>query len=266
MLRRFSLGCLAAGLFVLCLAWVGCSDTTDEIVSSGVQPSTTSEIEMYFPLSRGFTTTYEVTFGDGHSELVGYEVGREVPFLQGTATEWLVRRNGSIADTNYFVISGSALYFFEHKGAAPERVLQLPLDPGRSWDRYAQADVDIVFNGDTTSGGNGDEIDPSDKDDLGLGYDDLEFDTTGSGSGLDLGRSFPTIGSAEVAVETVERVTTRTGEVYSGAVRLRTSGSGDKSNYYWYVPGIGLTKYVLGSTDGPQSEGVEMAELVRFRK
>lgn len=238
---------LTAGLVLLC-SIAGCTDA--DIIGSYESPAVDPNlITFYFPVDPGYTSTLEVRESDGRSSLMTFKVGQEVPFSSTSAVEWF-HQNGSGFDTSFVVISGASLYLYETKGAIPERILQGPLAPGSQWTRYPTADS----QGDTTTITTG-ETDLGDIMDKGNG-------DTGDGGAL---KFFPTTGSNELQVERIETIVLSSGSTFSGCAKVVNQLSDGSVNQYWFAPGFGLVKYVIGATQGYPS-GRQIGEMVSFIK
>ena len=239
-----ALGAIAVfGIFL-----VGCSDNSGT-TSSG---TTGGDVTYYFPVTEGYTTVYEVSSAEGGSKTVSFEVGRQVPFGMSTAYEWYVTTNGN-TETSYLLVDDSSVVFHENSRLPGEVILSLPLKPGSSWNRFTQTRQD------TTS--------------TETYYDNFWKNKLGGGEpgtydgGINDGKSyqklFPTEGSNQMTVDAVEGVSLSSGTMYSGSIRLRNTGPDGKSNYYWFAPGIGLVKYVIGAGDD-YTTGESVGTLVSY--
>ena len=235
---------------ILVMFWGGCSDDTiTTVTSGGSNDLAVTGVTEYFPLSQGFSSMYEVE-NDGITEIVIYTIGKEVSFSGGTATEWISYQPSIGYDTGYFKASSTALYYYSDLTSSPDKILELPLKPGQTWIRsdysstneqdstttffdkyYVFVDTNYVVN-------------PK-EDDYGGGY----------------AKNYPTAGEISMTVEKIELVQLEDGSVYSGSVKVVNQNTNGTYNVYWFAPGIGLVKYVIGapSTDGVS--GIEMGEL-----
>ena len=54
------------------------------------------------------------------------------------------------------------------------------------------------------------------------------------------------------------------GDYYTAAYRISTETAGVLTNYYWFVPGVGLVKYVTGATDDNPANGDVVGELMEY--
>ncbi len=81
---------------------------------------------------------------------------------------------------------------------------------------------------------------------------------------IPLSKNLPIIGEVTMTVE--EATALQLEEIdnsYSSAVRISVPSSSTKTNYYWFVQGVGLVKYVIGATDS-YTNGEIVAELVNY--
>lgn len=193
----------------------------------------------YFPLDEGFSSTYQITASNGLTSMISYSVAKEIDFQGGKAIPWVSSQNGQ-KDTSYFVLSGNSLVFYNKKKSEPEVILELPLKVGNSWDRY-----DTPESGDNGDGENG----------------GLKDSTNG---GASLAASFLIDGSPLMTVDRVESIELSNGRYYSGVYRVSNYAGGNSSNYFWYAPGVGMIKYVLGSVNSDNPSGSINAELIYY--
>ena len=253
MIKRVLVGTAVLAI-VLCFGWIGCSDDTTRHITSGGD-SAESPVDNYFPLSEGFTTFYTITYSDGGSDAEAIEVGKKVPFNSYEAYEWKVTSDDGRSSTSYIVATDSAVYFFENGGSNGELILRLPLYPGHSWSSVDQTDLDRYEEDlQTGSGGDGDFN---------------EDDMTGDGGGgtvlnTPAGKNYPTSGTGQMTVYGTENIILSNGQAFSRAVRVRSDAGNDKANFYWYVSGVGLAKYVLGATDQNPTQGSTVGEIVDY--
>jgi hypothetical protein len=54
------------------------------------------------------------------------------------------------------------------------------------------------------------------------------------------------------------------GDYYTAAYRVSTETGGVLTNYYWFVPGVGLVKYVIGATEDNPANGNIVGELMEY--
>jgi hypothetical protein len=242
MFVRILFSLVIVAVVVLSLGWVGCSDNKSTTTTFTDSNSNAGTIKYYFPVSEGQVSTYQIRNGDGTTHQVTLQVGPETQFNGQTASIWLVNNHSGLIDTSYSVVTSSAVYFYENAHSDPELILQLPLQPGSAWSRFGYTNIETGYGTtDTTT---------------------AVIDTT---QGRPNAKVFPTEGSDILTVDKVESVTLSDGNVYSSAVRVSNAAANGTTNYYWYVPGIGLTKYVLGATDA-YPNGQTMGELVSYHR
>ncbi len=235
-------------LFVtlLGLCFTSCSDN-DIMAPASDQSVDRSAITFYFPVDPGYTSRYEVRDSDGRITSTTFRVGENVPFSQATATLWFYE-TASGYDTSYIVVNGSSLYLYEGVNSAGERILQGPINPGAKWTRYPSNDVT-----DTVSIVTGET-------DLG---DILTEDDGGNGGAAT--KVFPITGSNELRVAAVETIVLSNGDTYAGSARIVNELSDGSTNQYWFAPGYGLVRYVIGST-ATYPNGRQYGELVSFSR
>ncbi len=221
----------------------GCSNHFVQAV--GPDASSTEETPDYFPLNPGYSLTYEISTAYGSSELISYTVGRQVSFQGGQATEWINSDNGR-KDTSYFVLNGSSLIFYEGIQSAPEVILDLPLAVGKSWDRHGTPGSKIT---DTT---------------IRAGDIIIIKDSTGTNNESGLSSSFLTEGRAIMTIDKIESIELNNGRYYSGVYRVSNDAGANTRNFYWYAPGVGLIKYVLGAVESENPSGGVGAELLYY--
>lgn len=221
---------------MLSIIGAGCSDNTIVTYVDGISESSDSQVESFFPMSQGYTTIYNVTYNNsGTSEIVTFRAGAKQQFQSSEVTPWFGYSNSSI-DTGYFYASSDALYYLSYLGDSPDKLLEFPLSTGKSWDSDSNGDIYI----DIITG---------------------QKDTTDSGGTF--GKTFPTISSVEYTINQVDGVTLDHGVFYSNAVLVSTP-NGNKTNYYWYVNGIGLVRYVVGATHVSFPSGDIVGELIQY--
>ncbi|KAA3630817.1 MAG: hypothetical protein DWP97_14530 [Calditrichaeota bacterium] len=215
----------------------GCSDDTIVTYVDSIPGASQSQVESFFPLSSGYTTIYNVSYqSSGTSEIVTFRAGDKEQFQSVELTPWYGFSN-STADTGYFYTSANALYYMKHLGDSPDKVLEFPLSIGSSWDSDGNDDIytDIITG---------------------------EEDSLGTGGGI-YGKTFPTISAVQYIISEIDGVTLENGVFYSKAVLVSTY-NGNKTNYYWYVNGVGLVRYVIGATEVSFPNGDVVGELVQY--
>jgi len=251
MLFKKTFFALMTAICLVTIGWLGCSDDTITTYHSGDTPSVTDNsgsVTYYFPLTQGFATSYQVTSSNGITEVVSYRVGKEVSVLDFEAVEWFCGHN---ADPGFFRPVGDALYYYDSPTATPEKILEMPLDPGNSWTRYSTIETAL-----------------SDNDfyiDINVGfYDQLGGDDIDSDEG-GLLKVYPSEGGVSMTVAQTESLQLSTGNFFSHAVKVYNEGTtADKTNYYWFVANVGLVKYVIGATDQSYPNGDLVAELINY--
>jgi hypothetical protein len=62
----------------------------------------------------------------------------------------------------------------------------------------------------------------------------------------------------------VDFVSLKAGSSYSHAVKIVNIGSDGTNNAYWFAPGVGLVKYILGVSHNDPTTGNVVGELVSF--
>ncbi len=225
-------------IMILAVSWIGCSD--DTIVSYIDTPTLNDQgaaVEVYFPLNEGYTTIYNVTYLNGGSEQVTFKASDKVRIDGIDAVIWVGSSSNSL-DTGYFYAASNTLYYYSSVGADPEKILQLPLTSGTSWqtnDINSNDFTDIITNTDA--------------------------DTTGDPNIN--AKDFPTVSAVNFTVEQIEPIDLNSGSHYNNAVRISTP-NGTRKNYYWYVEGIGLVRYVIGSSTTSYPEGDIVGELINY--
>ncbi len=224
-------------------SWIwGCEQKpTAPIVNNNNDIST---IDNYFPLVTGKTSVYVTT----HSGVDPNIVTRE-KFVFGDAVEgsdeclysW-IRTNlaySSISDTSYFYRNENALYFYENAGSEPEKILEEPIEVGKSWERFTNPGADsnnlflyLLENANSKYYENHPVIEEN-KDSLPEIY------------GFAAGRVFPTVGSGTMTIVAIEDVELENGLRFENCIKINIQG-GTYANYYWYAKDQGLIKYVIG--------------------
>lgn len=224
------------GIALVMLA--GCASDRGTTLNS---PEATSDVTNYFPLTNGYQTQYLVQHNSGASETVSFEVGGSVPFVGGSATQFFSTSSVTGQDTSFFQIRGNALYLYADSRSSGEKILELPLNPGESWNRFDQSGSD---------GGGGNIY-----TDIITGiYDKPEGDDNSPDTLIDPGQPeksvLPTVGEMTMSVLGIDQLTLVTGSYHPNAVKISNGGDTGRTNYYWFAPQIGLVKWVIGSSDG----------------
>ena len=228
-------------LIISAFAW-GCSGHF--VTASDPVSFSNSDVVQYFPLDESYQSTFELTEVNRSSEIIVFKVGKKIPFLEDSAVQWISRIGNSV-DTGFIVVSSSSLTIYESSNSAGEKVLDIPLTVGKSWSRFSS-------------------ISAGTEDDFTIIITDNKL-TNDSGNTGDSGvanKSFPTDGSAVMTVDKYESIQLSNGDYYSNTVRISNDGSGGTKNYYWFAPGVGLVKYVIGSLNSNEPTGNIEAELI----
>ncbi len=230
-------------LLVMSIAagWYGCSEDSIVTYVNGDQPTVdpTTDASLYFPDHEGYTTSYNITYPDGTTDQLTFTMGKTAGFQGLTGRVWVASRN-YVIDSSYIYVTADAVYFYDNYTSSGEKVLQLPLKAGHYWTRFAES-------GSYTYGDN---------------YTDIITGTNADSTGSGTMKLYPSEGSSTMVVDRIEPVRLSNGYYFSNAVRISNDGvqSGTK-NYYWFVPQIGLVKYVLGTTDLTSSKGDVIGEI-----
>ncbi len=253
MFVRASLFLTVAMAIALSLAWVGCSNETKTTTYTD-SSTPIGGLAYYFPVNEGSTATYQVVHADGSTELITHRIDAQTEINSSPARIWLTIIGKGSPDTSYTVSTDSAVYVYDNTRSIPEQVLHLPLRPGSSWERYSYGNIGTGFsdNGGTNDGSGQ------------TGSDTVKYPVDTNGSGFN-SKVIPTDGSNVLTIDRVETLVLSNGDVYAGALRVSNSMNTSGVNHYWYVPGIGLTKYVVGASDS-YPNGQTMGELVAYHK
>ena len=244
---------LAIALTVLIIAGLtSCSDDTITVISNDNGTTNTSAATTYFPLDEGYTSIYSVKGTDGSSRMITFEVGDEIETLDGSLIEWLSRDPQAGLDTGYFQVTSTAVYYRENVTSSPEKIVQLPMTVGQTWDRFEDPDIKIAADFE--------------------GFDDVLIEGTKIDAILDTAiigtytnyKNLPIVGEATMTVEEATSLVLTNGDYYTAAYRVSNVSGGVLTNYYWFVPGVGLVKYVIGATDNDPSTGSVVGELVEY--
>jgi hypothetical protein len=88
------------------------------------------------------------------------------------------------------------------------------------------------------------------------------LDTT-VGPGREVRKLLPVDGGNELTVTAVEELNTIYDHHFSGVVKVSNTERNGSINSYWFAPGVGLVKYVIGATT-QNPNGVTVGEIVDF--
>ncbi|MBI5267404.1 MAG: hypothetical protein HY851_09260 [candidate division Zixibacteria bacterium] len=240
-------------ILTLVLGWAGCSESVKTSISS--PGGSSSPILEYFPLDPGYTTVY-ATSVQGMPSQTTFTVGNTRQIGNAQAIRWIVQTQSGTLDTSYFVATDSALFYLESEYANPEKILSLPLTVGNSWPRYYNYDVTGYTNdGIYTNYGYGwstwtlgDSV--LIKDSIANANKDTIFGAF---------KNYPSEGANTFTINAIEPVSVGGLGSFSGALKISNVGYNGTTNFYWFAPGTGLVKYLIGvNADGtgtPQAEG-----------
>ena len=255
-IRRIVLG---LGVVAIAIGWGGCSDTTKITTSANQEPS--SQVTQYFPINAGNTAVFDVMIS-GSTEQKTFVMSGTVKLGTADAQSWVIT-SGGIVDTSYLFATDSALYFLETPSASPEKILSLPLTSGESWPRYNNYNVtgysfNYNYYGDFGTGTGT----TSDTTNAGGGQPYGFADSSTSGGGV-AAKNYPSDGANTFTVLGTETVTLGVLGSFPNSVKISNIGYGGTTNSYWYAPGVGLIKYMIGTNaDGtatPQVAGTLVA-------
>jgi hypothetical protein len=243
-LATASLVCLIGGF------WIGCSDERDSLGTG--RTLDTSGIAAYFPMEEGYSTAYNVSQSNGMSEVIRYTAGSSTSLTGYSAAELFHYEGGNVVDTGYIRFTSTAVYYYSSPTASPEKLLELPLTLGTTWETLSSDDADPTDTTLITGGNDGSKTD----------------DTTSVGDG-DYGDGRPDLtlpvdGAFTMTVAGNEPLELKTGEFFSDALKVIGSSRTGQTNYYWYVAGVGLAKYVIEATPGGLIDGYIVGELVSY--
>ncbi|UCG62033.1 MAG: hypothetical protein JSV52_01710 [Candidatus Zixiibacteriota bacterium] len=243
MISRFaSIATLAVFCLVAC-CWLGCSDNSIETVISEDDFNLPTETGYFLPVAEGFSTVYLVSHAAGGNQTITLTIGRQVQNGAVTAYEWF-SDDGAFYDTGYVVMTTDAAFFYDGVDADPEKILGFPLIAGNSWERFSDTYDDEGFT-DIITG-------IVDDDDSSI------FDDTSA-------KTIPTTGGNTMTVIGEEQLELSNGLYLSNTIKIYNEGSTPgKKNYYWYAAGVGLVKYIIGTTDGSYPRGDVVGELIDF--
>ncbi|UCD63354.1 MAG: hypothetical protein JSW34_11480 [Candidatus Zixiibacteriota bacterium] len=235
-----------AGLALLLATagWYGCSDGTVSTVVSQDELASGGYANVYLPTAEGYTSVFNVVYSGGTEEMVTVRVGRSVQLGAVNAIEWIGTNQG-VADTGYIAVTSDCVYFYETSASSPEKIIEMPMTTGQSWERFADSDIG---DGDIT-----DIITGNDKDDDTTATDDPSA------------KVFPSDGGNIMTVAGREQLELSSGLTFSDVVKVYNEGSvPNRTNYYWFVANVGLVKYVIGASDNGGSTGEIVGELLDY--
>jgi hypothetical protein len=199
----------------------------------------------YFPSAQGWTSVFDVSSSGSSAELTFYVGGQTV--VQGqTAYRWVIIPSQGTPDTNYVVVGPTSVLVYQDtlSTTSAEHLLQAPLTAGSSWYRYPEL-VDATQ--DTLS--------------ILTDINGGKMDTTVPGPGVR--KLLPVDGGNELTVEAVEELSTMYNRHFSGVVKISNTDRNGSINSYWFAPGVGLVKYVIGATT-QNPDGVTVGEIADY--
>lgn len=247
----------SGAVLLLLLAFaVGCSDGTDSATSSS-SPFLAKPVTQYFPIAPDFGSVMMVKNPDGRTETVTYQFGNMMLMGGHEAYPWIEYDSRNNASLSYLVAVDSALFLYEYAGAQPQKLLDLPLVPGATWDRFDAAEL-------TQSSDVSDPTDPDAPDYKDPGTQDTSSVDPGGDGDPQLSPGDLVTGGREMMVTAIETIELNNGLVFSGAVRIRNVDAYGNTNHYWFVPGVGLAKYVLGVSTYNPYDGNQVGEIVDY--
>ncbi len=244
MTPRFVTVLTLAALCLMACLWYGCTDNTVTTVIPEDEYLPATETSSFLPLTKGFTTVYNVTYATGGSQTITLEIGRQVQNGPLTAYEWF-SDDGLTLDTGYVIVTTGAAFFYDGVNADPEKILAFPLFAGNTWERFSDSYANDGFT------------------DIITGIVDDGTDPTNLDGGL--AKTLPTTGGNIMTVVGEEQLQLSSGLFLSNTIKIYNDGTTPgKKNYYWYTEGVGLVKYIIGTTDGSFPRGDVVGELIDF--
>ena len=250
-LTRF-VGIAIALAILIIVGLTSCSDDSVTVAPIDSATTNTSAATTYFPLDEGYTSIYSIKGTDGISHTVTFRVGDEIQTLDGSVIEWISNDPRTGLDTGFFQVTSTAIFYRESITSAPEKIIQLPLIVGQTWDRFDDSDVKITADFESF------------EDVLVEGIKSDFVPDTADISIAGAQKNLPIIGEAIMTVEEADALHLNNGDYYTAAYRVSTETSGVLTNYYWFVPGVGLVKYVIGATDDNPANGSVVVELMEY--
>lgn len=241
-----------------------CSSEGDNNLTSSNSPAILS----YMPAQAGYSAYYHEIDADGHSQVVRFHVGDPAQLGSENAREWIYSSSTGDEKVSFIQVKNDCILIYDPTLAATEKILQLPLEPGASWQRYSGSYGVFGDNGGGSDGGTiNDQHVNTDTSSTpgGAGGENFSGNNKGYTDDEALG-SFPTEGSGEMMVDDIETIELTSGTVYSNAIRISNSGTSGRMNYYWYVQGIGLVKYVINAQSPSDGSGQLVGELLSFSR
>jgi hypothetical protein len=250
MLKRniLAAGCVLAAAVALL---AGCTQRSTD----GIYQSDTSGLgsgsSAYFPTAAGKVSTFAVTYDGGAQSSLTLEIGNASQYGSINSIEWLAIRPDNSIDTDYVVVGTSGVTLYETMQSQPETFLKFPLQPGQTWDRFAASNSTITTSDTAT---------------IAAGFDDGSGIVTkggggNGGGGGGTGKVVPGTSGNVSRVNAIEEIVLSNGSHFSATVKVEVDDQSGLQNYYWFAPGIGLVKYVVGAT-AQRPNGTQRGELI----
>ncbi len=239
-------------------SWNGCSDNTS--TTSGNYPVELDDVAKYFPIATGICLRYmEINNATGDTAYLRYGIGS--PSLGANEVYPWYKNNSEysyFSDTGYVYAAGNSVYYFEQAGDMHEKLLEAPFKIGKTWLRFNTSQVNNL--GDSSFYWADDGNDDYWKYGGGnAGYGDSDDEEADDNDGS-AAKSYPTVGANYFTLTNIENITLDNGNYFKDCLRIENNIAG-RSNIYWYAPGTGLVKYVLGKDNITYPEGEIMGEI-----
>jgi len=263
----FNLGLLTMAVILMAaITWVGCSDTPTSTETT--KDISSQSLTSYFPLSGNSNLDFEVIdYVSNDTTRQRYAVGSANEFSSTqTVYGWISYdvEHPYFVDTGYFCLDNGVLYYYSNLYMRPEAILSTPFEVGKTWARYTTTKglldsgtvIDLNYDYEVIKydNGSGDDYNGlNDYNPYGIG----ENDNNGDGSY----KNFPSSGSNSYEITAVETVTLKSGTSYNNCICVGST-NGDYHYNYWYAPGVGLIKYVLGQDQNDYPNGRVVGEKV----
>jgi hypothetical protein len=225
---------------------IGCSSNHEFVTPSGGGNATISN--NYFPVTEGLTTVFEVKEGTKAPYTYTLVVDDSVLLGSQIAHKWIGVTSWGSTDTSFIVRNQNSVLIYESVRSIPEQILRTPLVVGSTWNRYQQTDdATITDTTDIVVPITGDQADSAITDDV---TNDIAYP-----------KVIPTEGLNVYSIVAFEDLALSSKEHYSNTCKISNENADGTKNYYWFAPGIGLTKYIIGATNS-NPDGLIQGELV----
>nr|MBN2277715.1 hypothetical protein [candidate division Zixibacteria bacterium] len=239
------------------LVWMGCSDSTTSVEYTAPEEPGLTE---YFPMKTGSSIQYAE-----YNHVIN-DTGYYIYTIGGSATvgthqgHYWIKSNLEFpaqVDSGVVYYEGEALYYIEDAADIPEKLLEAPFTVGRAWVRYDASQISLEYNIiDSILNNNDSKYDDNYN---GLGGDDGgEIDDNNMNGAT---KSFPTLGANYFQISACEDIVLEQGVAIDECLRVENK-NGRATNYYWYAPGTGLVKYVLGVNIDTYPDGEVVGEII----